>query len=157
MRYQKPGMALPGGRRWKLARLLRLTTVTGLLALTLCDLARFDEAEEFSEKSRTLAAEDDFASQAVWRMAKARVLANRGEFDGALTLADEAIAINERTDYLVWQGDSYEVRGIVLKAAGRGEDARAAFDEALARYERKGNVPAVVRIRAQIEGLIGLL
>ena len=86
-------------------------------------------------------------------MAKARVLAHRGEFDGALTLADEAVAINGRTDYLVWQGDSYEVRGMVLEAAGRGEDARAAFDEALARYEGKGNVPAAARIRARLDAL----
>ncbi len=129
------------------------STVTGLLALTLCDLARFDEAEESADTSRTLTAEDDFASQAVWRMAKARVLAHRGEFDGALALADEAVAINGRTDYLVWQGDSYEVRGIVLEAAGRGDDARAAFGEALACYERKGNVPAAARVRAQIDAL----
>jgi class 3 adenylate cyclase/tetratricopeptide (TPR) repeat protein len=127
------------------------STVTGLLALTVCDLGRFDEAEEFAEKSRTLAAEDDFASQAVWRMAKARVLAQRGEFEEALTLADEAVAINGRTDYLVWQGDSHEVRGLVLEAAGRGDDARAAYAEALIRYERKGNVVAADRIRKRTE------
>jgi class 3 adenylate cyclase/tetratricopeptide (TPR) repeat protein len=127
------------------------STVTGLLALTVCDLGRFDEAEEFAEKSRTLAAEDDFASQAVWRMAKARVLARRGEFEEALTLADEAVAINGRTDYLVWQGDSHEVRGLVLEAAGRGDEARAAYAEALIRYERKGNVVAADRIRKRIE------
>jgi tetratricopeptide (TPR) repeat protein len=127
------------------------STVTGLLALTVCDLGRFDEAEEFAEKSRTLAAEDDFASQAVWRMAKARVLAQRGEFEEALTLADEAVAINGRTDYLVWQGDSYEVRGLVLEAAGRGGEARAAYAEGLIRYGRKGNVVAADRIRKRIE------
>ena len=127
------------------------STVTGLLALTVCDLGRFDEAEEFAEKSRTLAAEDDFASQAVWRMAKARALAQRGEFDEALTLADEAVAINGRTDYLVWQGDSHEVRGLVLEAASRGDEARAAYAEALIRYERKGNVVAADRIRKRIE------
>jgi class 3 adenylate cyclase/tetratricopeptide (TPR) repeat protein len=129
------------------------STITGLLALTLCDLARFEEAEGFADTSRTLTAEDDFASQAVWRMAKARVLTQRGEFDQAIALADEAVAINERTDYLVWQGDSLEVRGQVLAAAGRGGDARAAFEEALVRYERKGNVPAAARIRARIDSL----
>jgi class 3 adenylate cyclase/tetratricopeptide (TPR) repeat protein len=127
------------------------STVTGLLALTVCDLGRFDEAEEFAEKSRTLAAEDDFASQAVWRMAKARVLAQRGEFEEALTLADEAVAINGRTDYLVWQGDSHEVRGLVLETAGRRDEARAAYAEALIRYERKGNIVAADRIRNRIE------
>ena len=126
------------------------STVTGLLALTLCDLARFDEAEECADTSRTLTAEDDFASQAVWRMAKARVLAHRGEFEMALRLADEAVGIVDRTDYLVWQGDSYEVRGMVLEAAGRDDDARAAYGEALERYERKGNVVAAERIRRRL-------
>jgi tetratricopeptide (TPR) repeat protein len=130
------------------------STVTGLLACTLCDLGRFDEAEEFSEKSRTLAAEDDFASQAAWRMARARVCADRGEFEEALSLSDEAVAINAQTDYIVWQGDGHEVRGQVLLAAGRGEDARAAFEEALARYEQKGTIPAAARIRAQLDGLV---
>jgi class 3 adenylate cyclase/tetratricopeptide (TPR) repeat protein len=128
------------------------STICGLLAQTLCDLERFDEAEGFAEKSRILAAEDDFASQAVWRMAKARVLADRGELEEALTLANEAVAINGRTDYLVWQGDSHEVRGMVLEAAGRRDEARAAYAEALERYERKGNVVSAERIRQRLEG-----
>ena len=50
----------------------------------------------------------------------------------------------------MFQGTA-EVRGSVLEAAGRGEDARVAFEEALARYERKGNVVAAARVRAQLE------
>jgi class 3 adenylate cyclase/tetratricopeptide (TPR) repeat protein len=130
------------------------STICGLIALTLCDLGRYEEADSFAEKSRTLAAEDDFASQGLWRMARARVLAASDAFEEALRLSNEAVEITERTDYLVYQGDSFEVRGQVLAAAGRGDDARAAFEEALARYERKGNVPAAARIRAQIDGLV---
>ena len=129
------------------------STICGLIALTLCDVGRYDEADAFAEKSRALSAEDDFASQALWRMARARVLSASGAFEEALRLADEAVAITERTDYVVYQGDSYEVRGLVLTPAGRGEDARAAFDEAVVRYERKGNVPAAARVRARIDAL----
>jgi class 3 adenylate cyclase/tetratricopeptide (TPR) repeat protein len=129
------------------------STICGLLACTLCDLERFDEAERFAEKGRTLAAEDDFASQAAWRMARARVLADRGDFDAAIALADEAVAINGGTDYLVWQGDGLEVRGMVLEAAGRRDDARAAYGEALERYGRKGNVVAAARVRDRIAAL----
>ncbi|MGI8616915.1 MAG: adenylate/guanylate cyclase domain-containing protein [Actinomycetota bacterium] len=131
------------------------STVCGLLAHTLCDRGGFDEAEIFIGKSAELAAEDDFASQASWRMARARVLTSRAEFEEALRLADEAVAINVRTDYLDWQADGFEVKGTVLEAAGRGEDARAAYQEALSRYERKGNVVAAARVRAQIEDLTG--
>jgi class 3 adenylate cyclase/tetratricopeptide (TPR) repeat protein len=128
------------------------STICALLAMTLCDLGRFDEAEEFVERSRAMTAEDDFASQSEWRIAKARILSSRGMHDEALALADEAIEIVDATDYLVWQGECYEVRGMVLAAAGRGDDARAAYGEALDRLERKGNVVAAARVRDRLAG-----
>jgi class 3 adenylate cyclase/tetratricopeptide (TPR) repeat protein len=127
------------------------STIAALLAQTLCDLGRFDEAEVFATKSRGLAAEDDFASQSEWRLAQARVLAHRGAFDDALALADEALAISATTEYLDWYGQAHEARGEVLLAAARDDDAREAFGEALHRFERKGNVVAAARVRARLE------
>jgi class 3 adenylate cyclase/tetratricopeptide (TPR) repeat protein len=127
------------------------STIIGLLANTLCDQGRYEEAERFAARSRELSADDDFASQASWRMAQARVLADRGGFGEALRLANEAVEINGETDYIGWQGDGLEVKGQVLAAAGRGDDARVAFGEALDRFERKGNVVAAARIRARLE------
>ncbi len=129
------------------------STICGLIAQTLCDVGRYEEADSFAEKSRTLTAADDFASQGIWRMARARVLTASGVFEEALRLADEAVGIMEDTDYLVYQGDSHEVRGQVLAAAGRGDDASAAFEQALERYERKGNVVAAARIRGRLPAL----
>jgi class 3 adenylate cyclase/tetratricopeptide (TPR) repeat protein len=129
------------------------STISALLAQTLCDLGRFDEAESFASKSRELSAEDDLASQSEWRLAQARVLAHRGAFDDALGLADEALAISATTEYLDWYGQAHETRGEILQGAGRGDDARAAFEEALDRFERKGNVPAAARLRARLEDL----
>jgi class 3 adenylate cyclase/tetratricopeptide (TPR) repeat protein len=129
------------------------STICALLAMTLCDEGRFDEAERFAERSRTMTAEDDFASQSEWRMAMARVLADRARYEEAEALVDEALEIAEGTDYLGWQGEAHEVRGIVLQAAGRGDDARAAYGEALDRFDRKGNVVAAARIRDRIVAL----
>jgi len=131
------------------------STMTALLASVLCDLGRFDEAETNARRSRELSADDDFASQAAWRMAQARVLSHRGEQDQALALADEAVAINETTDYLTWQAEGDEVRGSILAAAGRTDEAAEAFGRALERLERKGVVPAVERVRALIAELLG--
>ena len=131
------------------------STVTALLAQALCDLERFDEAEGYVERSRSLSAEDDFASQAAWRMAMTRVLSHRGEHDPALALADEAVAINGATDYLAWQAESDEVRGMVLAAAGRFDEARKAYGRALERFERKGVIPAVHRVRGRSAALEG--
>lgn len=57
------------------------STMTALLALALCDAERFDDAERFVQRSRELSAEDDFASQAVMRMARARILSHRGNHE----------------------------------------------------------------------------
>ena len=131
------------------------STMTALLASVLCDLGRFDEAEANVDRSRGLSADDDFASQAAWRMAQARVLSHRGEHDEAVRLADEALAINETTDYLAWQAESDEVRGMVLTAAGRMDEAREAYGRALERFERKGVVPAIQGVRTKIAELLG--
>jgi tetratricopeptide (TPR) repeat protein len=129
------------------------STICALLALTLCDLQRFDEAETFAMRSRELTAEDDFASQVAWRLTLARVLASRGGFDEAVTLAEEASTIVEATEYLVWQGDAHEVRGIVLSSAGRDDEAASAYHEAIDRYERKGAAPALGRVRVRLADL----
>jgi predicted negative regulator of RcsB-dependent stress response len=130
------------------------STISGLLALSLCDQAKFDEAEVQAARSRSLAAEDDFASQAASRMAQAQVLLDRGDVDAALVLADEAVAINGATDYLNWQGESYEIRAAILLAAGRVPEARAAFADALERYERKGTAPWAERARSRLQAIV---
>jgi tetratricopeptide (TPR) repeat protein len=129
------------------------STATALRAIALCELDRFDEAETLATRSRELASEDDFASHAAWRMAQARVLTHRGDHEAALRLADEAIAINGKTDFLTWQAESDEVRGIVLAAAERAEEALASFRSAMERFVRKGVVPSAARVRDRIAAL----
>jgi tetratricopeptide (TPR) repeat protein len=128
------------------------STVCAVLAHVLCDQGRFEEAEPWVGRSRDMSADDDFASQSEWRTAQARILADRGRFDDALRLVDEALAIAGETDYLDWQGQGHEVHGLVLQRAGRGDDARAAYGEALDRFERKGNVVAAARVRDRLTG-----
>ena len=129
------------------------STILGSLALALCDLERFDEADEAIARSRDLAAEDDFASQAGWRMAAAIADSARGEHERAAVLADEALEIVEGTDYLAWQAGALEVRGRVLDAAGRLEEARAAFGASLDAFERKGDRPSADRVRQRLGSL----
>ncbi|MGB7805417.1 MAG: hypothetical protein WBM72_07430, partial [Actinomycetota bacterium] len=73
--------------------------------------------------------------------------------DGALSLADEAVAIIGMTDYPNWQGEAHEIRGVVLLAADRVAAASAAFSEALMRYESKGTVVWADRTRSRLEAL----
>jgi Flp pilus assembly protein TadD len=86
-------------------------------------------------------------------MAQARIVSRHGDHGAALGLADEAVAYMEPTDYLAWKAEAYEVRGMVLAAAGRTEEARAAFWTALEFFERKGVVPAIARVRERLDAL----
>ncbi|MGE5461509.1 MAG: tetratricopeptide repeat protein, partial [Solirubrobacterales bacterium] len=129
------------------------STMTALHASALCRLGRFDEAQAEADRSRDLAAQDDFASQVQWRSALAWVRSARGEHEEAIRLIVEATEIAAPTDYLEIQAGTAAVRGLVMRAAGRSEEARSAFEDALARYERKGAVPLVRRIRDELATL----
>lgn len=84
---------------------------------------------------------------------QARVHAHRGEHGEAERLAREAIAIVERTDILNNQADALSDLAEVLAASDRGEDAAAALDAALERYERKKNLATIGQVRTRLEDL----
>ncbi|HSC49947.1 MAG TPA: adenylate/guanylate cyclase domain-containing protein [Gaiellaceae bacterium] len=123
------------------------STIAGLLAQALCALGEDDEAEQFSRVCRDTAAEEDVFSQVLWRSARAKVLARRGEAEAAEAAAREAVAIADRTDLLNTQADALLDLADVLAAAGRTDEARAAARAAAERFERKGNLPSLERAR----------
>ena len=127
--------------------LSHLSTYAGHLGRILCSKAIFDEALEQAEVCRTTAASDDIVSQALWRSVRGRVLARRGDVEAALDLARDAVRVLEETDAIDLQGlmllDAHET----LRLAGRLEEAQASAREALALFERKGNVVAAERAR----------
>jgi predicted ATPase/class 3 adenylate cyclase len=128
-----------------------LSTVAAELAQALYEQRRFDEAERFTHVSQELGPLDDFATQVEWRGTRAKVLARRGEFDAAVALAEEAVALAEDTDYLNLQGDICRDLAEVLSLAGRIGDAASRSREALEVYERKGNTVSAGRVRAMLE------
>jgi len=123
------------------------STIAGLLAHALCELGEDDEADQFSRACEEAAADEDVFSQVLWRSARAKVLARRGEADAAEAAAREAVAIAERTDLLNTQADALLDLAEVLAQAGRGDEARAAARDAAERFERKGNLPSLARAR----------
>jgi alkanesulfonate monooxygenase SsuD/methylene tetrahydromethanopterin reductase-like flavin-dependent oxidoreductase (luciferase family) len=81
------------------------------------------------------------------------VLARRGEHGEAEWIAREAVAISGDTDWLDAQGDAYADLAEALSLAGRPEEAAEALEQALARYERKGNVVMAGRTRDRLKAL----
>jgi predicted ATPase/class 3 adenylate cyclase len=125
-----------------------LSTIAGFLAHALCAQGAYEEAERFSRASEEAAAPEDVFSQVLWRSARAKILARRGEHDDAEQAAREAVSIIEGTDLLNAQGEALLDLAEVLSSAGREDEARAAATDAARRFERKGNLPSLERARA---------
>jgi class 3 adenylate cyclase/tetratricopeptide (TPR) repeat protein len=120
------------------------------LAQALHELGRDDEAEEWLERGRETAPSDEPLPQMRWRQVRAKVLARRGEHAEAERLAREAVAVCEETDMLDAQGDVYADLAEVLSLAGRPKEAAEALEQALERYERKGNRVSAQRAQARL-------
>jgi tetratricopeptide (TPR) repeat protein len=120
------------------------------LGHSLCALGRHDEAEALAQQGREFANEQDFFSQASWRQTLALVHSSRGEHARAEQLAQEAASISGRTDSPNQQGDAFLDLAEVMLAAGRTDEAAAALERALDRYERKKNLVMAERVREKL-------
>ena len=127
-----------------------LSTAAGNLAQALYALDRLDEADAWAGRAAELGASDDAVTQMLWRQVRAKVLARRGEHAEAERLAREAVAIGEGTDVLNGQGDAYADLAEVLLLGGKAGEAAAALEQALDRYERKGNLVMARRTRDRL-------
>jgi tetratricopeptide (TPR) repeat protein len=129
-----------------------LSTIAAYLARVQYALGKFDAAEESTITSERCSGEDDIHSQVPWRIARALVLAGRGELDRAEALAREAVALAGETDYLELKGDAFAGLGEVLAAAGRAE-ASESLTAAFRAYSAKGNVVAAASVRSLLDEL----
>ena len=124
-----------------------LSTIAGFLAQALYTQGEYDEAERLSRASEAAAAANDVVSQVLWRSARAKIKARRGQVEEAHALAREAVGIAETTDLLNTQGDAFSDLAEVLALAGRPEEAVPALEQAAFCYERKGNRTSLDRAR----------
>ena len=126
-----------------------LSSAAGGLSQALYELDRLGEAEAWAGRAAELGASDDVLTQVLWRQVKAKVLARRSEHADAEQLAREAVALAEQTDMLDLTGNAHADLAEVLLLGGKPDEAAAALEQALERYERKGNLVMAQRARAQ--------
>ena len=131
------------------------STVAGLLGQMLVALERLDEAREFGDLAEQLADPDDALSQVLWRSVRARVLAAAGQHDEAVGLAQAAASIADGTVDLDLRGDAHAELGEILAAAGRAEEAAAAWAEAASHYEQKEDGVLAERVRLRRAAGVG--
>jgi tetratricopeptide (TPR) repeat protein len=132
---------------------LYLSSVAPMLGRELCALGRHGEAERSAELARELDVPQNALAQASLRQVQALVSASRGQHAEAEALAREAVALIERTDGLNYQGDALCDLAEVLHAAGRPDEAAAALEQALERYERKKNLAMAAQVRDRVAKL----
>ncbi len=127
-----------------------LSTFAPWLGRYLCALGRYDEAESLAEKGRELGDPKDNATQVLWRQAQAFVDAHAGRHAEAERVAREAVALDLAGDSTWELGNSYDILGEVLEAAGRREEALAAWQDAIDCYDRKQVIPVARRLRERL-------
>ncbi|MDA2889605.1 BTAD domain-containing putative transcriptional regulator [Mycolicibacterium sp. BiH015] len=121
-----------------------------LLARACLALERYSEADELCTESERLAGHALKASIA-WRTVRAQLLARDGAHREARRVAEEGVAIAERTDALVDHGDACLALAVVHEVGGDQTRARAAAERAAELYELKGAAALVAKARMLIE------
>lgn len=116
------------------------------LARTCLLLDRDAEADELCRESERLAGHA-LRPSITWRTVRALLHARGGAHGEARRVAEEAATIAERTDALIDHGDACLTLAVVLSAAGDVTGARAAAEQAVALFERKGAAALVERAR----------
>jgi tetratricopeptide (TPR) repeat protein len=127
-----------------------LSSAAGRLAQALYALDRLEEADAWAGRCAELGASDDVYNEMLWRQPRAKVLARRDEYAQAERLAHEAVALGEETDLLDIQGDAYADLAEVLLLAGKPDDAAAALEQALERFNRKENHVSAQRAQERL-------
>ena len=120
-----------------------LCGVAAELADVLWLQGRDDEALELTIVSENTVGKGVLVAQMMWRGARAKVLARRGQLDEAEALAREAMAIIETTEYVLYRADALTDLAEVLRLMNRSDEAATTAEQARRLYETKGNVAAV--------------
>ena len=126
-------------------------SVAAMLARTLHARGHAAEAEELVREVEATASEQDLWSQVLYRLTRARLLADAGALDEAERVAREALAIVEPTDLLDLRGDVLLELAVVLRSAAALDEARECVERRIGLYEAKGNIVAADRARALLD------
>jgi tetratricopeptide (TPR) repeat protein len=134
-----------GERAW-------LCSIASFLAEALYVQGKDEEADHWVEVCRETASTDDLEAQADWRCIKGKVLARQGRLEEAVPLVREGLAFAQRADEIDHIADAWADVFRVLRMAGLPEEAADAAREAIATYERKGNLAAAANVRRELAG-----
>lgn len=125
-----------------------LSSLWALLAMLVREQGRDEEALTLTQRAEQATAEDDTESQALWRMARAPILARQGELAIAEELARRAVDLVQETESPMLKAETQAELASVLALASRPDEARVAIAQAIAQFGTKGDRVSVARYTA---------
>lgn len=114
-----------------------LAVQLGLLAEAAYAQGEREAADRWASRAEEATQPNELHPQLLWRSVRAKLLGGAG-----VDLAAEAVALVAPTDAVNLHADARATLATTLRAAGRETDAAVEAREALALYERKGNILA---------------
>jgi len=124
-----------------------LASRAGELAEALYAQGLYDAAEEWTNRARESAGEDDLDAALSWQPVETKLLARRGKLEEAEVLAQATLDLAAKTDGPNHKANAYLALAVIDRLSGREEEARDAVSNACSLYEEKENVVAAVRAR----------
>ncbi len=142
--------------RWGYERLeamgekIDLPGIAGQLAEALYRQGRYAEADSFTD---IIGQAGPTSIRIRYRDPRAKLLARRGQFERAETLAREMVSLAEVDDNLNSHGHALMDLAEVLCLAGRSDAAAPFVQRAIALYQRKGNLVSAAKAQALLADL----
>ena len=124
-----------------------LSTTLIELGETRYDMGDLDEAERLAVQGEQIGGPDDVLNFSKGRALRAVIAADRGADEQALELARSAFEHAFRTDFPAEHGRAHEALGYVHRRAGRTDEARSEYEQALAIWERYGFAASAAEAR----------
>jgi class 3 adenylate cyclase/tetratricopeptide (TPR) repeat protein len=128
-----------------------LPLVGALLARTLVQQGRYEDAAKLYSSTSELADEKDVETQVILHCVRAQ-LGSEGN-GGSEQLVREAIALLDGVESPDLLGDTLVTLGDFLAAEGRSDEAGEALRQALELYTAKGNLVSAERARVKLGGV----
>jgi tetratricopeptide (TPR) repeat protein len=128
----------------------RAAAVAFRLADLYCDEGRWVDAERFFAEALTLPDGGEYAGIVNRLAVEARLEAHYGRHEAAVALARRAVREVERSDDINLTARMWSALAAQLRGAGFDTEADDATARSLELYERKGNVAAATRLRADM-------
>ncbi|MGN6798556.1 MAG: AAA family ATPase [Gaiellaceae bacterium] len=130
------------------------STVGCLLALTLVELGRRDEAEPILGEAQEMGSADDWLTETMVAMVQARLASEDGRHDDAVAEGERLAALAD-DGYFLMQPWFLTAYGRVLAAAGRQHRAREVLAESIRRASMKGSLAYVREAQAVLDEMAG--